>query len=179
MHWLCTKLVKNSMRVRSKTKKPGKKSRAANSVKNSARTPKGHSVEEVITRGWQLQVELGRLEDDLRIRRLERQARLPIPAPIEPAPPARIVPVVRNRRRRTVDDRKVFIATKKARGLNGRQICRALDASGRKELEPLDSWQPKGMRLCWFALWKCEDRVIRNRVHTYVNSVAPFEAKGH
>jgi hypothetical protein len=165
------------MRTRSKTKKSGKQARAANSAKNSARTPKGRTVKEVIDRGWQLQVELGRLEDDLRIRRLERQAPLPIPAP--PAPPARIKPAVRNRRRRTPDPRKVFIAMMKARGLDGPQICRALDAAERKDLEPLVSWvDHTGLRL-WAALWTCEDRLIRNCVHTFVNSVAPFEAKRH
>jgi hypothetical protein len=152
------------MRQRPKATKPGKRAGAANSAGNSARplkrgeVPTGQTIVQALqsVRLHDLELELAALRE-----------------------PARIEPAARNRRRRTVDARKVFIATMKARGMSGRQICRGLDADSRKELEPLalDSWQPKGMRLCWFALWNCTDRKVRNRVRTYSHSVALFDPK--
>jgi hypothetical protein len=84
----------------------------------------------------------------------------------------------RKRRRRDVDQRKVFIATKKAAALSATAILRLMDASERKDLEPLESWTRRsGLRL-WIELWYSKDAKVRGAVKTYYHSIAPFNPKG-
>jgi hypothetical protein len=83
----------------------------------------------------------------------------------------------RKRRQREPDNRKVYIATKKADGWSATATLRAMDASERKDLEPLESWiRRSGLRL-WKELWFCKDMKIRRAVKTYYHSIAPFSAK--
>jgi hypothetical protein len=147
--------------------KSDERASAGNSAKNSARStkrgevPTGRTIGQAVSDAYarETRIEVDRLKSELGVRE-----------------PTRIEPAARIRRRREPDPRKVRISVLKARGLDGPTICRALDASGRKELEPLDSWiEATGIRL-WVKLWWCEDRKIRNRVRTYVHSVPPFES---
>jgi len=156
---------------RSEVTRASETSRAANSMNNSAgkvkrgEVPSGRPIASAVAdfRTKKVEQRLAQLEQDLCTLRAAN-ARLNVARES-------------TRRGRAVSPQKVFISTMKARGMVGRQICRALDAAERKEFEPLPSWiKTTGLRL-WVDLWNCGDRVIRNRVRTYVHSVTPFDPK--
>jgi hypothetical protein len=118
----------------------------------SDRTPKrgeiplGRTIEEALTHGWLRHIELGRLEDSARIRRLERQA-APKPA-------------------RKGDPRKPLLRKLKERfGATGRRLALLMD---QHKVRPLYSWTKATKLRSWLELWDCKHPKVRAAVRKYV-----------
>jgi len=90
----------------------------------------------------------------------------------------RATPIPRERRRRRIDARKVYIAVQKSRGHNDVAIMLQMDASGRKELEPPEPWvKVTGLR-SWRELWyarKVGFPKLQACVRKYFRIVRPFD----
>jgi hypothetical protein len=165
------------MRRRSKTTISGQKSRTANTAKNSAKVlkrgevPLGRTIEEALEEYSPPAQALkdARSREVLKLLDLEKDLQ-ELRTPLETAKPEP------RRRRRTPDERKVFIARMTARGMDGPQIWRAFDAQSRKGLEPREEWIRRSGSRLWTELWHCKDPKVRAAVKAYYHAAPAFRA---
>ncbi len=108
--------------------------------------PLGRTIEESISHGWNRHTEMRTLENDLRIRRLERLA--------APKPSSKI------------DPRKPLLRKLKERfGATGRGLCVLMDEH---KVRPLYSWTRATKLRSWLELWDCKHSKVQVAVRRYV-----------